>query len=194
MARSPALAGLSGQPTLTAQLHYEICKAYFLDEDTAEQIASRFSLQPDSVRSIVNDFAGDPDLARFFLVKKPGPAAAPKRDARRRAVLDLRRQGLGLAQIKESLGGEHPISESSIYRILLREGLAGDGVRASARQARQTAKDGSDIPAVADARDRPLAAGRGFPTKAAGLFLFVPLLLELDFAGAVAGAGWPGSE
>lgn len=194
MARSSALAGLFRRPALTAQLHYEICKAYFLDEDTAEQIASRFSLQADSVRSIVNDFASDPDLARFFLKKKPGPAAAPRRDARRQAVIDLRRQGLGLAQIKERLGDEHPISESSIYRILLGEGLAGDGVRVSTRQTHKTARDGSDIPAVADVRDCSLASGRRFPTKVAGLFLFVPLLLELDFAGAVATAGWPGSE
>lgn len=194
MARSPALAELFRQPALTAHLHYEICKAYFLDEASAEQIASRLSLQPDSVRSIVNDFARNPDLARFFLVKKPGPTAAPKRDARRQAVIDLRHQGLGLAQIKEHLGDEQPLSESSIYRILHQEGLAGDGVRVSARQARQTARDGSDIPAVADVRDCPLTPGRSFPTKVAGLFLFVPLLLELDFAGAVAQAGWPGSE
>jgi hypothetical protein len=194
MARSPTLADLFRQPAFTAHLHYEICKAYFLDQATAEQIASCFSLRPDSVRAIVNDFARDPDLARFFLVKKPGPAAARKREACRQAVLDLRRQGLSLAQIKEHLGDEHPISESSIYRILHHEGLAGDGVRASTRQARQKAKDGSDIPAVADARDCVLTAGRGFPTKVAGLFLFVPLLLELDFAGAVAAAGWPGSE
>src|SRR6478609_73675 len=109
MARSSALAGLFSQPSLTAQLHYEICKAYFLDEHTAEQIASRFGLQPDSVRSIVNDFARDPDLSRFFLVKNRGPAAAPKRDALRQAVIDLRRQGLGLAQIKERLADEYPI-------------------------------------------------------------------------------------
>ena len=194
MARSPALAGLFRQPALTAHLHYEICKAYFHDQDTAEQIASRFSLQPDSVRSIVNDFVENPDLARFFLVKKPGPAAAPKRDACRQAVLDLRCQGLSLAQIKEHLGNQHSISESSIYRILHQEGLAGGSVRASTRQARQMARDGSDIPAVADARACSLAPGRTFPTKVAGLFLFVPLLLELDFAGAVAAAGWPGSE
>lgn len=194
MARSSALAGLFRRPSLTAQLHYEICKAYFLDEHTAEQIAARFCLQADSVRSIVNDFASDPDLARFFLLKKPGPAAAPKRDARRQAVIDLRRQGQSLAQIKERLGAEHPISESSIYRILFREGLAGDGVRVSAQKTHKTARDGSDIPAVADVRACSLASGRSFPTKVAGLFLFVPLLLELDFAGAVATAGWPGSE
>jgi hypothetical protein len=194
MARSSVLADLFRQPSLTAHLHYEICKAYFHDQDTAEQIASRFSLQAESVRSIVNDFARNPDLARFFLAKKPGPAAAPKRDTCRQQVLDLRHQGLSIAQIKEHLGDEHPISESSIYRILHQEGLAGGGVRVSTRQTRQTAKDGSDIPAVADARDCFLMAGRGFATKAAGLFLFVPLLLELDFAGAVTEAGWPGSE
>jgi hypothetical protein len=194
MARSPALAGLFRQPAFTAQLHYEICKAYFLDEDTAQQIAVRFSLQPDSVRDIVSDFAEHPDLTRFFLVRKPGPVAASKRDACRQEVLDLRDQGLGLAQIKEHLQDQHSISESSIYRILLGEGLAGDGVRVSTRQARQTAKDGSDIPAVADVRDCFLTAGRSFPTKVAGLFLFVPLLLELDFAKTVALAGWPGSE
>lgn len=194
MARSSALADLFRQPSLTAHLHYEICKAYFHDRDTAEQIASRFSLQADSVRSIVNDFARDPDLARFFLAKRTGPAAARQRDTCRQQVLDLRRQGLSLAQITEHLGNEHPISESSIYRILHHEGLAGGGVRVSTRPRHKTAKDGSDIPAVADARDGFLTAGRGFPTKAAGLFLFVPLLLELDFAEAVTAAGWPGSQ
>ena len=194
MARSPALADLFRQPALTAQRHYEICKAYFVDEETAEQIAGRFSLQPDSVRAIVNDFAQDPDLARFFVVKKPGPTTARKRDPCREEVLALRRSGHSLAQIKDQLSDRHPISESSIYRILRQEGLAGDGVRISTYKSRQQAKDGSDIPAVSDARDCSLAPGRSFPTKVAGLFLFVPLLLELDYTGAVAAAGWPGSE
>src|SRR5262249_17802326 len=128
------------------------------------------------------------------LVRKPGPVAAPTRDACRQEVLDLRDQGLSLAQIKERLQDQRPISESSVYRILHQEGLAGNGVRISTRQTRQTAKDGSDIPPIADARDCLLTAGRSFPTRVAGLFLFVPLLLELDFVRAVALAGWPGSE
>jgi hypothetical protein len=194
MARSTPLADLFRQPAITAHLHYEICKAYFLDEDTAEQIASRFSLHPDSVRAIVNDFAKNPDLTRFFIVKKPGPLAAPKRDACRQDVLELRRQGQSIGEIQEHLEGQHSISESSIYRILHSEGLAGNGVRISTRQMGHKAKDGSDIPPIADVRACCLTAGRSFPTKVAGLFLFVPLLLELDFAKAVALAGWPGSE
>ena len=194
MARSTALADLFRRPALTAQLHYEICKAYFLDEDTAEQSAARFSLHPDSVRAVVKDFANDPDLTRFFLVKKPGPSAAAKRDACRLDVLERRRQGQSLAESKEQLSGRHSISASSSYRILQQEGLAGGGVRLPKGQRRRKAKDGSDLPPITDVRDCLLTPGRSFPTKAAGLFLFVPLLLELDFAGAVALAGWPGSE
>ena len=194
MARSTTLADLFRQPALTAQRHYEICKAYFLDEATAEQIAARFSLQPDSVRAVVSDFADHPDLTRFFIVRTPGPIAAPTRDACRQEVLDLRDQGLSLAQITEHLQDQRPISASSVYRILHQEGLTGSGVRISTHKTRQTAKDGSDVPPIADARDCLLTTGRNFPTKVAGLFLFVPLLLELDFARATALADWPGSE
>src|SRR5262245_63347454 len=97
MARSATLAGLFRRPATTAQLHYEICKAYFLDQDTAEQIASRFSLQPHSVRDIVNGFAKNPDLTRFFHVRRSGPVAASTRAACRQEVLELREQGLSLA-------------------------------------------------------------------------------------------------
>src|SRR5665213_1888417 len=56
-------------------------------------------------------------FAQSAVVKKPGPVAAPKRDACRQDVLELRRQGRSLAEIKEHLGDQHSISESSIYRI-----------------------------------------------------------------------------
>ena len=195
MARSIPLADLFRQPALVAQRNYEICKAYYLDQQTAESLARRFSLHPDSVRSIVKDFARDPDLAQFFVAKKPGPAFAPKRDARRQEVLDLRRDGLSLAQVHERLNARGvSLSESSIYRILQRAGLAGDGVRQATRPPGRKAKDGSDVPPVSDVRSCLLTTGRSFPSKVCGLFVFVPLLLELDFAGAVAQAGWPGTE
>jgi hypothetical protein len=174
MARSSALAELFHQPALTTQLHYEICKAYFQQEETAEQIATRFSLHADSVRAIVRDFAKNPDLARFFLVKKTGPATAAKSDACRQEVLDLRRGGQNLAQIKEHLPQQHALSESSIYRILASEGLAGHGVRMATQQTGKTAKDGSEIPDIADVRDCLLTPGRSFSTKVAGLFPAIP--------------------
>ena len=50
------------------------------------------------------------------------------------------------------------------------------------------------MPDVADVRVLSLDDGRRFPTKVAGLFLFLPMLLDLDLPAAVATAGLPGSE
>ena len=50
------------------------------------------------------------------------------------------------------------------------------------------------MPDIADVRALSLEDGRQFPTKVAGLFLFLPLLLDLDLPRAVTHAGLPGSE
>jgi len=50
------------------------------------------------------------------------------------------------------------------------------------------------FPAVADVRELSLESGREISTAVAGLFLFVPLLLESRWSKAVQKAGYPGSE
>ncbi len=195
MARSNQIADLFRAPALVAHRNYEICKAYYLDGTTAEQLAERFSLHIDSVRAIVRDFAQHPDLQQFFVVKQPGRQTASKRDALSEQIVQLRQQGLTLTQIQERLHQQgHSISESYLSRILAGQGLP-DIVRLRPLQAAtRQASDGSDIPAAADARLCSLAPGRCFQTRVAGLFLFVPLLLALDLPAAVTLARWPGSS
>ena len=195
MARSTQLADLFRCPVLVAQRNFEVCKAYYLDEATAEQLAERFSLHPDSVRAIVRDFVRDPDLSQFFVVNQPGRQTAPKRDALIEEIVRLRREGLTLSQIQEHLREQdQPISESYLSRLLAGQGMADPLIPRAKRSALpRRAKDGSVIPAVADVRSCSFEPGRSFPTKVAGLFLFVPLLLALDLPGAVGKAQWPGS-
>ena len=50
------------------------------------------------------------------------------------------------------------------------------------------------VPDIADVRALSLDDGRQFPTKVAGLFLFLPLLLDLDLPQAVKPAKLPGSK
>jgi hypothetical protein len=47
---------------------------------------------------------------------------------------------------------------------------------------------------MADIRELSLEAGRTLPTQAAGLFLFLPLLLDSHFSQAVQAAGYPGTQ
>jgi transposase len=195
MARSQALMRLFQQPDLPAQRHYEICRAYFHESTPADDIAKRFHLHVGSVRAIVHDFARNPDLNAFFAADKPGRKTSPKRDAIRDRACELRRQGATLADIHTTLQGEgFDVSESYLFRLLRRAGLAATRHRRPSRQPGEYANDGSVVPDIAGVRELVLEDGRQFLTKVAGLFLFLPLLLDLDLPQAVTSAGLPGSE
>jgi len=191
MARSEHIAELFRTPALVAHRNYEICKAYYAEGASAQQLAERFSLHPDSVRAIVKDFARQPDLTQFFTVSRPGRQSAPKREGLAQQIAQLRGQGLPLADIRQRLADQgQPISQSYLFRILQRQGLTGTRVRRPGEHA----KDGSEVPAVADVQMCSLSPGRCFSTKVAGLFLFLPQLLQLDLPAAIEQAGWPGSR
>jgi transposase len=196
MARSQELARLFQQPHSPAQRRYEICRAYFYEGATADQLAEHFHLHVDTVRAIVRDFARDPDVNTFFAaVKRPGRKTSPKRAAISERACVLRRQGKSLGEIRAALLQEGvDVSESYLFRILHRAGLTATRHHRSTPQPGESAHDGSIVPDVADVRALSLEDGRQFPTKVAGLFLFLPLVLDLDLPRAVTLAGLPGSE
>jgi transposase len=195
MARSPELARLFQQPHCPAQRHYEICRAYFSHGTTADRLADDFHLHVDTVRAIVRDFARNPDIDAFFAAVGPGRKAAPKRAAISERAGSLRRRGLSLADIRAALRQDGvDVSESYLFRVLHRAGLTATGHHRSTPRPGESARDGSVVPDIADIRELSLEDGRRFPTRVAGLFLFLPLLLELDLPRAVDLAGLPGSE
>jgi transposase len=195
MARSQMLARLFQQPDSPAQRRYEICRAYFHQGATADQLAERFQLHVGTVRVIVRDFARDPDINSFFSADWPGPKTSPKRTAIHQRACELRHQGNTLSETQATLLKEgFDVSESYLFRILRRAGLTATRHHRSTPQPGQSANDGSVVPDIADVRSLSLEDGRRFPTKVAGLFLFLPLLLDLDLPRAVAEARLPGSE
>jgi transposase len=195
MARSQELARLFQQPHCPVQRRYEICRAYFHDGSTADQLAERFHLHGDTVRAIVRDFARDPDIDAFFATAGPGRKTAPKRAAIQERACALRRQGATLDDIRATLLQEgYDISRSYLFRVLRGAGLTATRNRRPTPEPGELARDGSVVPEIADVRALSLEEGRQFPTQVAGLFLFVPLLLDLDLPRAVTDAGLPGSE
>jgi transposase len=195
MARSQELAHVFQQPDSPAHRRYEICRAYFCESAPADEIAKRFHLHSCSVRAIVRDFARDPDVNSLFTATRPGPKASPKRDAIHDRACDLRRHGATLTDIHAALKREgFDVSESYLFRLLRRAGLAATRHRHLPPQPGDYANDGSVVPDIADVRELALDDGRQFPTKVAGLFLFLPLLLDLDLPQAVSDAKLPGSK
>src|SRR5262249_7467146 len=152
----------------------------------------RFHLHVGSVVAIVRDFARDPDVNAFFATARPGRKTAPKRDAIHQRACELRRQGATLDDIRAALPREgFDISESYLFRLLHRAGLTGTRQRRPTPQPGEYAQDGSLVPEIAEVRELSLEGRPQFPTQVAGLFLFVPLLLDLDLPHAVTHAGLP---
>jgi len=195
MARSQELAHLFQQPDSPSHRRYEICRAYFCESVPAAEIAKRFHLHSCSVRAIVRDFARDPNVNSLFTATRPGPKASPKRDAIHERACALRRRGATLADIRAALERDgFDVSEPYLFRLLRREGLAATRQRRANPRPGEYADDGSVVPDIADVRELVLEKGRQFPTKVAGLFLFLPLLLDLDLPQAVSDAKLPGSK
>ena len=131
MARSQELLRLFQHPESTSQRHYEICRAYFLEHLTADEVAERFQLQGNSIRTLVRDFARHPDLGHLFHTAPAAERPAPKRAAIRERACSLRRQGRTLAEIRRQLHTEgHTVSEAYLFRVLQEEGLSTKGQRA----------------------------------------------------------------
>jgi transposase len=195
MARSEELAELFGHPRSGNHRRFEVCRAYFLERETAKAIAERFRLHVGTVQAIVRDFAADPDLFQFFVTTGPGRKGSPKREAVREHAAALRRKRRTLGEIQRQLREEgHDISESYLATILREEGFSRLPRGGPPPRPGERAQDGSEVPAVADVRELCLEDGRRVRTDAAGLFLFIPLLLEAEFSEAVSAAGYPGTE
>jgi transposase len=195
MARSDELVRLFEQPAAAVHRRFEVCRAYFLEHCSARDIAQRFDLHPGTVQAIVRDFATNPALEQFFQMPRPGRKTAPKRQAVSERAAALRRQGKSLGEIHRQLAKEgHLLSESYLATLLREQGFSRLPVRSPGPRPGARARDGSEVPKVADVCALSLAPSRQLATPTAGLFLFMPLLLEARFSQAVASAGYPGTH
>src|SRR4249920_3527815 len=177
------------RPAGVNQRRYEAVRAYVLEGAPLAEAAARFGYAPSALASLVRDFrAGKLEL--FTAPRRPGRKSAPKKDAARARVSELRRQGLSVHEISTRLAAEgRPLNRTGVGQVLAEEGFA--------RLLRHPEPEASISPATAG-RDTKLPRAKvidfaAFPaaasTRLAGLLLAVPDLPALDRA-----AGYPGTK
>lgn len=179
------------EPKSPKHRQYEALRAYFVEGLPSDEVARRFGYDPVSFRVLCSHFRKDP-APQFFLVSKPGPRLKPKKDAARETVVALRKQNYSVYDISRTLKerGIADLSPTAVGEVLTEEGFAALPRRLDAERPgilRPT------IEPVADVRALSLAP-RSFTTSCGGLFLFVPLLAQLDADGLARDAGLPGTK
>ena len=176
-----------------SQRRYEALRAHHVDGLTLAQAGKKFGYTRWAMVDLNRRFrSGDLDL--FIPPGKPGPRHAPRKDAARVRVIELRREGKSVYEISAALAAEGiALHRASVGAILAEEGFG--------RLNRAPGGQASTAPATTG-RDTTLArAGvidftalpARFDTKLAGLLLVIPDLIALDLPALVTSAGYPGT-
>src|SRR5205814_2282499 len=183
------------QPTHANQRRYEAVRAYVYEGAPLGEAAARFGYTPSALASLTRDFRAG-KLALFTEAGKPGRKSAPRKDAARGRVIQLRCQGLSVHEISRRLAAEdRPLNRTGVGQILAEEGFG--------RLLRHPQPEASISPATAG-RDTKLPRTKvidfaAFPatatTRLAGLLLAVPdLVSALDLPALARNAGYPATK
>lgn len=184
--RARAGSEFFADPHGVAHRRYEALRAYFLEGSTAAEVAGRFGYTTTTVQTMVRDFrAGDTDL---FVDRRPGPRAAPAKQAAREQVVRLRAQGLSVVDIADALQvTDTPLNRTGVWELLRDEGFERLAPRppGARRQRDHPPRTGPmDWPEV------PVSLQADY----VGALLLLPGLVELDLPGAVGHAKLPGTR
>src|SRR6266571_755213 len=179
------------RPAQVNQRRYEAVRAYLHEGAPLGEAAARFGYTRAALASLVRDFRAG-KLALFAEPGRPGRKSAPKKNAARSRVIELRRQGLSVYEIAARLAAEGtPLNRTGVGQILAEEGFG--------RLLRHPEPEASISPAT-PGRATSLPPARvidfaAFPattsTRLAGLLLAVPDLVALDLPALARTAGHP---
>src|SRR6266545_1099674 len=110
-------------PASVNQRRYEAIRAYLYEGASLAQAAARFGYTRSALASLVRDWRAG-KLTLFAEPGRPGRKSAPKKDAARARVVQLRRQGLSVYEISARLAREaRPLNRTGVGQILAEEGF-----------------------------------------------------------------------
>jgi len=178
------------RPSNSSHRQYEALRAYFVEGATARQAAGRFGYSTGSFRGLVHQFRKHPKRT-FFVPSTKGPHSTRREDKLRQQIITLRKQNLSIYDISEALAKEDRVlSPVTVSNILQEEGFARLPRRRDEERRPGTRPTAAD---VADVNQLDLCP-RHFQTRFGGLFLFMPILVDLNFNRWIDRTGLPGTK
>ncbi len=181
-------------PGQVNQRRYEALRAYLHEGATLQQAAGATGYTRAALASLVRDLRAG-RLTLFAPPGVPGRKSAPRKDAARGRVIELRREGLSIYEISTRLTREGtPLGRTAVSDILREEGfgrlLRGPEPKASISPATSGRDTALPAAAVIDFAALPERAH----TTMAGLLLTVPDLVALDLPALVTAARYPATR
>jgi len=173
------------------QRRYEALRTYYVEELTSKKVAKRFGYSIHTINALRRDFKNK-TLPPFFRPLKRGPKEHRSQTLLlKERIIELRKKNYSIEEIEEALIREgSPVSYKTIYLILKDEGFA-RLFRRTHQERRQALSEGKLTPLVADMKE--FATQAHFKTSFSGIFLFIPLILDLGLDRLFNASGFYGS-
>ena len=190
-------------PLLATHKQYLALRSFFVDGESAEDVALEFGYKPNAVYSIARNFkkklkecrdgGGDP----FFQTLRTGPKAVDREGGDAQLVVEYRKRMLSIPEIEILMAGiGRPMSAGLIGDILNKNGF----VRMPKRD-RATKDEVSRSSGYAQLAEAPVSGAIEFvdaeyaiPTRGAGLLCFLPIIKKYGIDLAIEGSMYPGSS
>jgi hypothetical protein len=182
------LASVFLEPQCTAHRQYEALRAYFVQQLPAAEVARRFGYTVGSFHQLAHQFRKDPQRPFFLEGNKPG---VKSNNNVRQKIVELRKQNLSVYDISQALEKDDiQRSPVAIGKLLKEEGFAKLPRRADEERpetVKPTQASRSDVRALS-------LEPRTVHTKFGGLFLFLPMLVEMGFNRVIGHCSLPGTK
>lgn len=171
---------------------YEALRASFVDDLSAEQVAKKFNYSVHTINALRKDFKAG-TLPPFFnpLTKGPKERRPSSLKAKGR-IIELRKQNYSIEEIEELLLREQfDITAKTISKILKDEGFARLFRRTHAEK-RLALQQAINPPEMASVKD--FSAHRFVKTAYGGVFLFIPMIIDMQLDKIFNQVGFYGSK
>lgn len=178
------------EPPHPKQRQYEALRARFVEARSSQEVARSFGYSPGAFRVLCHSFLRNPNPS-FFVSSRPGPRSQPKKSAALSLVVALRKQNHSIYEISELLQERKILlSPTAVREVLKAEGFAALPRRLEEERLQRPQPT---VEPIADVRSFSLQPRRFF-TRCGGLFLFLPLLVQLPPESLAKAARLPGSK
>lgn len=179
-------------PTDPMQKRYEALRASFVEDLSAQEVARRYDYSIHTVNALRRDFKAGL-LPSFFTPlirgpKQPRPSTIQCKDR----IIELRKNNYSIDEIEEVLLREgSDITPKTIHQVLKAEGFAKlfRRTHAERRAALQRAKDQAERANVTSFGAHPFVK-----TSYGGIFLFIPLIIDMKLDSIFSQIGFYGSK
>ena len=179
------------QPNSIAQKQYEALRMYFVEKQTAAEVALKYGYTYRGFTTIISEFRKKIDAGKtdglFFSEKQKGRKITQSVNQAKDIIISLRKKYYSVEDIKVVLDSKMlGISEKTIYNTIAKEGFS--------KLPRRTrlVKQQKEIPQIQAEKSIPLSfVNEDFKSSSAGILCLLPYIKNYGIDEIITHSGYP---